>query len=133
MHHRWGFRFRMVAQDYTNHRYTVRIITDDGGKHLAVYAEYGLNGEEPYHTEIDTNFMGWRTAWFQSHGYIDGIMEAKDVDPNELVGDLSRLRKDRRYCSWCSYLDHDDMWLCVSCFTMGRFISYPSLIHRFLI
>ena len=71
---------RMVAQEYTNHRYTVRIITDDGGKHLAVYAEYGPHGEEAYHTEIDTRFMGWRTVWFQvPNGYIDGIMEAKDV------------------------------------------------------
>ena len=59
MHHREGLSLlRMVAQEYTNHRYTVRIITDDGGKHLAVYAEYGPHGEEPYHAEIDTNFMG---------------------------------------------------------------------------
>ena len=71
---------RMVAQEYTNYRFTVRIITDDGGKHLGVYAEHGPNGEEPYHAEIDTRFMGWRTVWFQlPHGYIDSIMEAKDV------------------------------------------------------
>jgi hypothetical protein len=72
---------RTVAQEYTDQRFTVRIITDDGGKHLAVYAEYGENGEDPYHCEVDTRFMGWRTVWFQlPSGYIDTIMEAKDAE-----------------------------------------------------
>ena len=71
---------RMVAQEYTDQRFTVRIITDDGGRHLAVYAEYGEHGEEPYHSEIDPHFMDWRTVWFQvPRGYIEGIMEAKDA------------------------------------------------------
>ena len=35
------------AADYTNKRYNERDNTDDGGRHLAVYAERDEEGNEP--------------------------------------------------------------------------------------
>ena len=55
-------------------------------------------------------------------------------DPNELVGRLVKIANKIGVIASCSYLDHDDMWaLCVVLHDGERFISYPSLIHRFLI
>ena len=82
---------RMVAQEYTNHRYTVRIITDDGGS-------FSLSMPSMAHTvknlsaEIETNFMGWRTVWFQVLADTSMVSwRPKMSNPNELT--LGRLIK----------------------------------------
>ena len=67
------------AADYTNNRYIVKDTADDGGRHLAVYAERDEDGNDPYHKQIVTNFMGWRCVWFIiPHDYIETIMEAEE-------------------------------------------------------
>lgn len=67
------------AADYTNNRYIVKDTTDDGGRHLAVYAERDKEGNSPYHKQIITNFMGWRCVWFMvPHDYIAFMMELEE-------------------------------------------------------
>jgi hypothetical protein len=64
------------ASDYTNNRYIVKETADDGGRHLTVYAERDEDGNNPYHKQIVTNFMGWRCVWFiVPRDYIDFMME----------------------------------------------------------
>ena len=55
-------------------------------------------------------------------------------DPNKLVGRLIKIADKIGVIASCSYVDKDDMWaLSVVLHDGERFISYPSLIHRFLI
>jgi hypothetical protein len=55
-------------------------------------------------------------------------------DPNELVGRLIKIADKIGVIASCNYVDKDDMWaLSVVLHDGERFISYPSLIHRFLI
>ena len=55
-------------------------------------------------------------------------------DPNELVGRLVKIANKIRVIASCSYVDDDDIWAVSVILHDGeRFISYPSLIHRFLI
>ena len=55
-------------------------------------------------------------------------------DPNELVGRLIKIADKIGVIASCNYIDKDDIWaLCVVLHDGERFISYPSLIHRFLI
>jgi hypothetical protein len=55
-------------------------------------------------------------------------------DPNELVGRLVKIANKIGVIASCSYVDDDDIWAVSVILHDGeRFISYPSLIHRFLI
>ena len=55
-------------------------------------------------------------------------------DPNELVGRLIKIADKIGIIASCNYLDKDDMWaLSVVLHDGESFISYPSLIHRFLL
>ena len=54
--------------------------------------------------------------------------------PNELVGRLIKIADKIGVIASCNYVDKDDMWaLSVVLHDGETFISYPSLIHRFLI
>jgi hypothetical protein len=55
-------------------------------------------------------------------------------DPNELVGRLVKIANKIGVIASCSYVDDDDIWAVSVILHDGeRFISYPSLIYRFLI
>lgn len=55
-------------------------------------------------------------------------------EATELVGRLVRIAGKIGIIASCDYLDHDDIWALKIVLHDGeRFISYPSLIHRFLI
>ena len=55
-------------------------------------------------------------------------------NPSELVGRLVKIADKIGVIASCNYIDKDDIWaLCVVLHDGERFISYPSLIHRFLL
>ena len=54
--------------------------------------------------------------------------------PNELVGRLVKIADKIGVVASCEYVDENDMWaLSIVLHDGERFISFPSLIHRFLI
>ena len=56
------------------------------------------------------------------------------LDPNELVGRLVKIANKIGIIAECQYVNQDDMWaLSIIMHDGERFLSYPSLIHRFLI
>ncbi len=55
-------------------------------------------------------------------------------DPNELVGRLVKIADKIGIVASCEYVDENDMWaLSIVLHDGETFISFPSLIHRFLI
>tara|TARA_B100001248_G_scaffold57608_1_gene38605 strand:- start:3212 stop:3385 length:174 start_codon:yes stop_codon:yes gene_type:complete len=55
-------------------------------------------------------------------------------DPNKLVGRLVKIAGKIGIIASCEYVDENDMWALSIVLNDGeRFISFPSLIHRFLI
>ena len=55
-------------------------------------------------------------------------------EATELVGRLVRIADKIGIIAECYYLEDDDIWSLDVRFTDGeQFISYPTLIHRFLI
>tara|TARA_B100000900_G_scaffold296421_4_gene255002 strand:+ start:1131 stop:1304 length:174 start_codon:yes stop_codon:yes gene_type:complete len=56
------------------------------------------------------------------------------MNPNNFVGKLVKISDKIGVIAECNYKDKDDMWeLSVVMHDGETFISYPSLIHRFLI
>lgn len=54
-------------------------------------------------------------------------------DPTELVGRLVKIADKIGVIASCEYVDENDMWALSIVLADGeRFISFPSLIHRFL-
>ena len=55
-------------------------------------------------------------------------------DPNELVGRLVKIADKIGVVASCNYIDKEDIWAVAVVLHDGeRFVSYPSVIHRFLI
>ena len=55
-------------------------------------------------------------------------------NPSELVGRLVKIADKIGIIAECQYVNQDDMWaLSIIMHDGEKFLSYPSLIHRFLL
>jgi hypothetical protein len=55
-------------------------------------------------------------------------------NPSELVGRLVKIADKIGIIAECQYVNQDDMWaLSIMMHDGEKFLSYPSLIHRFLL